>query len=118
MLKRGRKGEGCAECATKKMRQQNLGIRHTVIDLTGQIIGDQKILKQSFSNRPYKPYYWVCQCLKCGEIREKSSQQIRLKKGVYCSKKRISYGELEIEKILKENNIPFEKEYSFNPEGE
>lgn len=89
--------------------------RSTLIDMTNDIYGYLKVLKRD-TNEKYMGHendsYWICQCLNCGTI--KSIRGISLRNGVTkscgCIK---SYGEKTISEILTQNNIIFEKEYSF-----
>ena len=54
---------------------------------------------------------WNCQC-KCGNIYVTSGKLLREGKVTSCGYRRQSIGEEKIEKLLTENNIPFELEYS------
>ena len=88
----------------------------TLIDMTGQEYGFLKVLSRDLSTEHTgheNDSYWLCKCMKCGSI--KSIRGISLRKGLTkscgCVK---SHGEEIISKILTENNIIFEKEYSFD----
>lgn len=97
----------CSNCHIRKT---------TMIDMTGQVFGFLKVLERDLSPEHLgheNDTYWKCQCLKCGSI--KSIRGISLRKGntksCGCIK---SFGEEMIGSILTENNIPFQKEYSFD----
>lgn len=88
--------------------------KHTTeIPLTGKKFGDWTVLEKT-DRRDYNGnIYWKCQC-KCGNIREISSPSLRNGRSINCGcEKRKSRGEEKIEQILKENNIPFEREKVF-----
>lgn len=97
----------CSNCHIRKT---------TMIDMTGQVFGFLKVLERDLSPEHLgheNDTYWKCQCLKCGSI--KSIRGISLRKGSTkscgCIK---SFGEEMIGNILSENNISFQKEYSFD----
>lgn len=97
----------CSNCHIRKT---------TMIDMTGQVFGFLKVLERDLSSEHLgheNDAYWKCQCLKCGSI--KSIRGASLRKGVTkscgCIK---SIGEEIIGNILTENNISFQKEYTFN----
>lgn len=57
--------------------------------------------------------YWICQC-ECGNFKEVSSSSLQNGGVQSCGCIKTSIGESNIEKILKENNIYYIKEYYFN----
>lgn len=86
-------------------------------DLTGKRFGYLIVLKEDNNYRKEfninsNHTYWVCQC-DCGE--QKSILGISLLSGATtsCGKCSRSHGEEKIEKILKENNISFQREKIF-----
>lgn len=89
--------------------------RTTLIDLTGQTYGYLTVLKRDTdpSHMGHEhDAYWICQCDKCGSI--KSIRGISLRKGFTISCGCIkSHGEEQIAQILTQNNIIFQREYSF-----
>ncbi len=96
----------CSICYQKKT---------TLIDITGQHFGYLTVLYQDLSPEHQgheKDSYWICKCENCGSI--KSIRSISLRKGLTkscgCIK---SYGEEKIAKILTDNNINFQREYTF-----
>lgn len=101
-----KKNKLCPFCQNRK---------NTLIDLTDEIYGYLKVLKRDESEEHIgheKDSYWICQCLNCGSI--KSIRGVSLRKGLTkscgCIK---SYGEEKISKILNENNIIYQREFSF-----
>lgn len=97
----------CSNCYIRKT---------TLIDMVGQEYGFLKVLSRDLSvehTGHENDSYWLCKCMKCGSI--KSIRGVSLRKGLTkscgCVK---SHGEEIISKILTENNIIFEKEYSFD----
>lgn len=101
-------------CHISQKSLQNLKKGHTIIDLTGQIFGDFKVLYLSKNNEKYKPIKWHCKCIKCGFEKDINSQSLREQKSKYCKCHRSSKGQDKIQKILLENNFSFEKEKIFN----
>lgn len=97
----------CSNCHVRKT---------TLINMSGQIYGFLKVLNRDLSEEHLgheNDAYWNCQCLKCGTI--KSIRGISLRNGTTkscgCIK---SVGEEIIAKLLTQNNIIFEREYSFD----
>ena len=97
----------CSKCYQKKT---------TLINLTGEHFGYLTVLRRDVSPEHIgheNDAYWICKCENCGTV--KSIRGISLRKGLTkscgCIK---SVGEENISKILTENNIIFEREYSFS----
>lgn len=97
----------CSNCHIRKT---------TMINMEGQVFGFLKVLERDLNPEHLgheNDTYWKCQCLKCGSI--KSIRGISLRKGLTkscgCIK---SVGEEIIGAILTDNNIIFQKEYTFN----
>lgn len=57
--------------------------------------------------------YWKCRC-ECGEIKTILGNSLLSGATTSCGKCTRSKGEIKIEQLLLENNIPFEKEKTFN----
>lgn len=81
------------------------------ISLIGQKFGLLTVIDQAESYRGHSA--WVCQC-ECGN--KVIVNSVELKKGdtLSCGCLRSSFGEKAIEKILKDNNILYKKEYTFS----
>lgn len=75
----------------------------------GDVINNRKILK-IIGKKDNGRFYYLCQCLLCGTEYEALAQTLDKSIGCGCQK---SKGEFNIIKILKENDIPYLKEYSF-----
>ena len=78
-------------------------------DLTGQKFGILQVLELDKSKLPNRRKWWICKC-QCGNI--KSIRQDVLQKAESCGCNN-SKGEMIISQILKENNIPFEMQKTF-----
>lgn len=80
-------------------------------DLKGQQFGKLIVIKYAGSNRNRST--WKCEC-ECGN--EVIVNQMELVKGdtLSCGCLKNSFAESQIEKILKEKNIAYEKEYTFS----
>ena len=76
-------------------------------DITNQKFGKLTALHQT--KKIGKTYLWLCKC-DCGNFCEKELQYLINGDTKSCGCLSKSYGEETIEKLLKENNIPFEKE--------
>ena len=86
-------------------------LHSTMNDLTGQIFGELTAL---YSDEVAKDgqRVWVCQC-SCGEKTNVRAGALRSGKTQSCGCK-TSKGNLQIKKVLIENKIEFEEEYSFS----
>lgn len=89
--------------------------KSTLIDMTGQTYGYLTVLQRDLSEEHMgheNDSWWICRCNLCGTI--KSIRGISLRNGTTkscgCVK---SHGELTIANILSQNNIIFEREYTF-----
>lgn len=80
-------------------------------NLNGQTFGKLTVISYAGSNRGRST--WNCEC-ECGN--HVVVNQMELVKGdtLSCGCLRSSFGELQIEKILKEQNISYQKEYIFS----
>ena len=53
-------------------------------DLTNQIFGDWKVLKKSVNRTSDKHILWICECQRCGTIREVKGTNLRTGKSTGC----------------------------------
>ena len=81
------------------------------IDLTNQQFGKLKVIKMS-SKKKYNKTTWICQC-ECGNIVEVVSSHLINGHTLSCGCL-LSKGEEKISKILKDNNIIFEQQKTFD----
>ena len=84
-----------------------------VDDLTGQSFGKLTVLERDFS-RPSNNNgaFWKCRC-ECGNIVSVLGKNLKHQSHISCGCQR-SIGENNIEKLLKDNNIIFQREFSFD----
>lgn len=80
-------------------------------DLSGQKFGKLTVLSYAGSDRNRSS--WKCEC-ECGNIVNVNQMELVRGDTLSCGCLRTSFGELQIEKILKEHQITYKKEYSFN----
>lgn len=80
-------------------------------DLSNQQFGFWTVLYATNKQNSSGNYYWHCRC-KCGVEREVLSGSLLSGKSKSCGCVK-SYGEERLTSLLKNNNISFEKEYSF-----
>lgn len=94
-----------------KQRKTHCGCKNPVqyIDLTGQTFGKLTVLKPGETINEKK--YWICQC-ECGTIKSILGDSLRKGLTLSCGCLKQSHGELLIERILQQHNIPYEKEVS------
>lgn len=81
-------------------------------DLTGQVFGFLEVLEKT-DKRTSGNVIWKCKCLRDGNIVEVASGHLiqgHTKSCGCCN----SFGEANIQKILQENNVVFEREKSFD----
>lgn len=105
-LKRGKtKSCGCYKNEMTSLR--------STLDLTGQRFYKLVALERTNEKSSHGSYIWKCQC-DCGNIHYASAELLRSGKLHSCGCISNSYGEEKIEKILQENQIPYEKEYTFS----
>lgn len=84
--------------------------KNRIISLEGQRFGMLTVIKQAESYREHSA--WVCQC-ECGNIVTVNSTELKRNDTLSCGCLRSSFGEKSIEKLLRENNINYKKEYAF-----
>lgn len=96
-------------CYSKEIRTQIF-----LKDLTNQRFGKLKVLKRDLTKPQGKACfaYWICQC-DCGNICSVRGDHLRNSTTQSCGCLN-SKGEEKINKILKENNIFFKTQYTFN----
>lgn len=96
-------------CLQKECARENG--KKVLQDLTGQRFGRLTVLNYAGSQRNRST--WLCEC-DCGN--NVIVNQMELVRGdtLSCGCLRSSFGELQIEKLLKDNNILYQKEYSFS----
>lgn len=86
-------------------------------DLTGNVYGKLTVLGvdsnyQSNSGNNWKTK-WICQC-ECGNSISVFRDNLVRLHTISCGCQKQSIGELNIETLLKDNNIPYAKEFSFS----
>lgn len=82
------------------------------LDLTGQRFGHLIALENTMKLSNHNSYIWKCQC-DCGKIHFSTAEILRSGKINSCGCQQKSLGEEKIENILKENNISYKTEYTF-----
>lgn len=97
-------------CLNKKQAAE-LG-QKAIKDITGQQFGYLLVLEPT-EKRSSESVIWKCKCLSCGSIVEVRGTSLRNNHTQSCGCLR-SIGELKISKLLQENNIDFQKEYTFS----
>lgn len=98
---------GCA----KKEAAKNQG-ENRLIDLTNNKYGKLTVIERdkSYTGQHVK---WICQC-DCGNTCSVFGDNLKKLHTTSCGCANKSIGEENIEKVLKENNIKYAKEFSFN----
>lgn len=81
-------------------------------DLVGQKFGKLTIVKDSGKRTKQGNIIWICNC-ECGNKCEISSHELLNDDTHSCGCLETSYGELVLEKILKDNKVTFIKEKTF-----
>lgn len=114
------KTKSCGCVRREKSRQHALELNSKrKIDLVGQVFGNLLVIEEDIQKSVDKKHcYWKCKCLICNREELYSVRADSLTSGLttccnYCSNLS-SMGEITIEKILKENNIFFQKEKRYN----
>lgn len=79
-------------------------------DLTGKQFGKLTVIRYSGSARNRS--VWECEC-ECGNIVKVNQMELQRGDTLSCGCLRSSFGELQIESVLKENQIDYKKEFSF-----
>ena len=105
-LRRGVQSCGCLQKEKVIENNQN----QKLIDLTNQIFGKLKVIERG-ENHKEQPT-WICEC-SCGTILEVMGSNLRKENGTRSCGCISSKGEEKISNLLTQNNIIFQKEYSF-----
>ena len=100
--------QSCGCIRSEQITQRN---KENVVNLLGQRFGFLTVIAQAESNRGHS--CWLCQC-DCGNTKVVNSMELKRGDTLSCGCKRSSYGESRIESLLKDSNIPYQKEYSFS----
>lgn len=100
----------CQSCGCLRVETARENGKAVLQDLTGQQFGQLTVISYAGSNRGRSQ--WLCEC-SCGNT--KIVNQMELKKGetLSCGCLRSSFGEIQIDKILKESQLPYKREYNF-----
>lgn len=93
----------------KKYLEDNKGKPR--VDYVGYKSGKLTVISFSHINKNHRSV-WNCQC-ECGNIKQTASSELAKKETKSCGCLNQSYGSYKIEQILLKNNIPFEKEKTF-----
>lgn len=96
-------------CLQKECAKENG--KKVLQDLTGQRFGRLTVLNYAGSQRNRST--WLCEC-DCGNSVIVNQMELVRGDTLSCGCLRSSFGELQIEKLLKDNNIFYQKEYSFS----
>lgn len=113
-LRRG-ETQSCGCLRTERVNQTKEE-RGLIDNLIGQTFGFLTVVSKSEKRGSGGEVYWNCIC-DCGTPCTVRGHDLKRKdnnKTVSCGCKHMSIGELNISKILKENNISFIQEYVFN----
>lgn len=96
-------------CLSKEKRSER-----TLIDMTGQRFGKLIVLERDLSKPSGQNQYayWICQC-DCGNVTSVRGDHLRDGSTIGCGCG-TSRGEMRIEEILKELQIPYKTQYTFN----
>lgn len=97
---------GCLLAETAKIN----GLKQ-LNDLTGQTFGQLTVLEYAGSDRNRSS--WKCEC-SCGNIVVVNQMELKHGDTLSCGCLRSSFGEQQIEKILKEQNLSYKKEFVFS----
>ena len=101
----------CKSCGCLRQETARKNGKKVLQDLTGQQFGRLTVLKYAGSKRNRSS--WLCEC-SCGNTCIVNQMELNRGDTLSCGCLKSSFGELQIEKILKENNFQYKKEYSFN----
>ena len=96
---------GCLRAETARENGKS-----TLNDLTGKQFGKLTVIRYSGSERNRS--VWECEC-ECGNIVKVNQMELQRGDSLSCGCLRSSFGELQIESVLKENQIDYKKEFSF-----
>lgn len=95
----------------RKLKENGIIPHKFYEDLTGKTFGKLYVLKKS--SKSGRKIFWDCQC-ECGNLITVVSDSLRQNHTMSCGKCQFkSKGEFIITQLLKENNINFQREYTF-----
>ena len=83
------------------------------VDETGNKYGKLTVLKQDGWKDKRREAIWICQC-ECGNVVKVQGGNLRSGNSKSCGCIGASYGEASVEKLLKDNNIKYQREYEFD----
>lgn len=103
-------------CLNREKYMERITILNSDLeDLTDKEFFKLKVIRQAkdeeIQNRPKGVRYWYCQC-ECGNFHIVGTSDLKMGKVKSCGCL-ISQGEEKISKILLKNNVPFQKQYTF-----
>ena len=94
-------------------KQGQLAREKLLQDLTGKKFGSLIAIERDDSKQIDNRTFWKCKC-KCGNIVYVQTSRLNNGNTSSCGCRRKSYGEEQIETLLKDNHINYFKEFSFN----
>lgn len=100
--------QSCGCLRTETARKNGL---KQLEDLTGQVFGQLTVLEYAGSERNRSS--WKCEC-SCGNIVVVNQMELKHGDTLSCGCLRNSFGEQQIEKILKEYKLSYQKEFTFS----
>jgi len=104
----------CPDCAFKEQQEKAIEWGHNRInDLTGQKFGKLTVLYATDKRNNSRNVIWHCKC-ECGNEKDISSGDLQSGMTLSCGCLKSSKGEYLISSLLKENNIVFEQQKTFN----
>lgn len=92
------------------LKKENTHFAKNSANLIGQKFGYLTVLEKT-DKREYSKIVWKCLC-ECGNIVYLNTSRLNGGNDTSCGCKKISLGALQLENVLKNNNIPFIKEYT------
>lgn len=96
----------------KSCGNDNCPYHHYFDDITGQRFGKLTAIKPT-SMKDGSHMYWLCQC-DCGNQHEVASNHLKRGSVQSCGCISTSIGEMNIKKILEDNNIEYKEQITFN----
>lgn len=110
LIRKDNKGTRSCGCMHKEI--SNKFVKMHINDLTNKRFGKLTALKRSDKkNKKTGDTFWWCEC-DCGNVLEVKTNDL-LQNRVHSCGCLISYGEYQVEQLLQENNIIYQKEFSF-----
>ena len=92
------------------LKKENAHFTQLKSNLVGQRFGKLLVVEET-KERQYEKVVWKCQC-DCGNIVYLNTTRLRQGNDISCGCQKTSYGASQIEKLLKNNNLNYKKEYS------